>query len=72
MEQKSNSSLITLESNVMAVMDRKHQAMAGRLAEQRGSEASRRQQRPFSRNERVDPRPGELPTTREIDEKSHP
>lgn len=32
-EQKSNSSLITLESNVMAVMDRKHQAMAGCLAE---------------------------------------
>ena len=30
---KSNSSLITLESNVMAVMDRKHQAISGCLPE---------------------------------------
>jgi hypothetical protein len=33
LEQKSNSSPITLETNVMPVMDRKHQAFAGCLAE---------------------------------------
>jgi len=33
LEQKSNSSPIALETNVMPVMDRKHQAFAGCLAE---------------------------------------